>query len=191
MTYASEFFSWTAGSVEADTYFCPERHGTYLGGFYMKDVPTMGKRDFDISTLVTGDSGKAFVDKVLTQEQRTLVTAIPDQQRDLLKEIIVVRRELSQELRQLLDGETPDEAKIMALGHRYGELDGEMSWYYAIAFAKINQTLTQQQRAALEKLRNLNDYVSAPYYIYSSPVSRQPDLTNVDTFFFPPRGADK
>lgn len=46
LTYASEFFSWYSGSVEADTYFCPERHGTYFGGFYMKDMPAMGKRDY-------------------------------------------------------------------------------------------------------------------------------------------------
>ena len=57
MTYASEFFSWYAGSITADTYFCPERHGTYFGGFYMKDMPAMGKRDYDISTSITGDSG--------------------------------------------------------------------------------------------------------------------------------------
>ena len=74
MTYASEFFSWYAGSVEADTYFCPERHGTYFGGFYMKDMPAMGKRDFDISTSVTGDSGAAFLE-ALTPEQRGWVTA--------------------------------------------------------------------------------------------------------------------
>ena len=29
MTLASEFFSWYALSVEASTYFCPERHGSY------------------------------------------------------------------------------------------------------------------------------------------------------------------
>ncbi len=46
MTYASEFFSWTAGSVEADTYFCPERHGTYFGGFYMKDNAGHGQTRF-------------------------------------------------------------------------------------------------------------------------------------------------
>ena len=37
MTYASEMFSWYAGSIDADTYFCPERHGKYFGGFGMKD----------------------------------------------------------------------------------------------------------------------------------------------------------
>ncbi|MCX5632358.1 MAG: hypothetical protein NTW93_01570 [Phycisphaerae bacterium] len=191
MTYASEFFSWTAGSVEADTYFCPERHGTYFGGFYMKDMPAMGKRDYDISTSVTGDSGKAFLDDVLTEQQRVLITGIADKQRDLLKETITVRKSISQELRKLLDGQTPDKAKVISLGRRYGEMDGEMSWYYATAFAKVNQTLTKEQRAALMKLRNLDGYQSAPYYIYSSPAQEQPVLNNVETFFFGPKGTGK
>jgi len=41
MTYASEFFSWMAGSVTADVYFCPERHGTYFGGLSMTDMLAM------------------------------------------------------------------------------------------------------------------------------------------------------
>ena len=28
--------------VDADVYFCPERHGTYYGSFYMKDAPAVG-----------------------------------------------------------------------------------------------------------------------------------------------------
>lgn len=191
MTYTSEFFSWTAGSVEADTYFCPERHGTYFGGFYMKDMPAMGKRDYDIGTSVTGDSGKAFLDDVLTEQQRVLITGIADKQRELLKETIAVRRNISQELRKLLDGKTPDKTKILSLGRRYGELDGEMSWYYATAFAKVNQTLTKEQRTALMKLRNLEGYKSAPYYIYSSPAQDQPVLKDVEDFFFSPKGAAK
>jgi Spy/CpxP family protein refolding chaperone len=191
MTYASEFFSWTAGSVEADTYFCPERHGTYFGGFYMKDMPAMGKRDYDISTSVTGDSGKAFLDDVLTGQQRVLITGIADEQRGLLKEVIAVRRSISQELRKLLDGKKPDEAKVLSLGRRYGELDGQMSWYYATAFAKVNRTITKEQRAALMKLRNLDGYTSAPYYIYSSPAKEQPTLNDVDAFFFSPKAVKK
>jgi Spy/CpxP family protein refolding chaperone len=186
MTYVSEFFSWTAGSIEADTYFCPERHGTYFGGFYMKDMPAMGKRDYDISTSFTGDSGQAFVDEVLTPKQRPLIAEIPDKQRDLLKETIVVRKSISQELRRFLEGKTPNKTIVLSLGRHYGELDGEMSWYYATAFAKVNQTLSQQQRTALMKLRNLDGYKSAPYYIYSGPIQEQPVLNNVDVFFFSP-----
>ncbi len=95
MTYASEFFSWYAGSVEADTYFCPERHGTYFGGFYMKDMPAMGKRDYDISTSRTGDSGEAFLD-ALTADQRGNITSIIGNQQKSLKEMIDVRRSISE-----------------------------------------------------------------------------------------------
>lgn len=183
MTYASEYFSWTAGNIEADTYFCPERHGTYFGGFYMKDMPAMGKRDFDISTAVTGESGEAFIGKVLTEEQRKPILAILDKQRTALQESIRVRREISTELRKLLAGGKPDKARLMSLGRHYGELDGEMSWYYATSFAEVNKTLTSGQRAALVKLRNLDGYTSAPYYIYSQPMKDEPDLAGVETFF--------
>jgi len=187
MTYMSEFFSWTAGSVDADTYFCPERHGTYFGGFYMKDMPAMGKRDYNISTSVTGDSGEAFVEKVCNADQKKIMLAIPDQQRAALKEVASVRRQISTELRKCLVGGTPDKAKVVALGHRYGELDGEMSWYYTIAFAKVNKTLTTDQKAALVKLRNLDGYVSAPAYLYSQPVQTAPTLPNTDSFFVAPK----
>ena len=176
MTYASEFFSWYAGSIEADTYICPERQGTYFGGFYMKDMPAMNKRDYDISISITGDSGEAFLNDVLNSEQRGCITGILNQQRDLLKEVIDVRRSFSTELRKLLAGQQPDTKKLLALGRRYGELDGELSWYYTIAFAEVNQTLTDKQRSALMKLRNLDGYESAPYYLYSSPMKKLPEL---------------
>lgn len=187
MTYASEFFSWYAGSIEADTYICPERQGTYFGGFYMKDIPAMDKRDFDISTSITGDSGETFLNDVLNSEQQKYITGILDSQHELLKEVIEVRRAFSTELRKLLDGQQPDPEKLLSLGHRYGELDGELSWNYATAYAKLNQTLTDEQREELMELRNLDGYESAPYYIYSSPANKQPVLKNVDTFFFTPK----
>jgi hypothetical protein len=183
-TYASEFFSWTAGHVEADTYFCPERHGTYFGGFYMKDMPAMGKRDFDISTSITGNSGRTFVEEICTPEQARHLTAIPDLQRNALIETIDVRRAFSTELRTLLAGKTPDRDKLLKLGRRYGELDGEMSWLYAMAFARINRTLTNAQRVELVNLRNLEGYESAPYYIYSRGATDQPDLGDVRGQFF-------
>ncbi|TSA35321.1 MAG: hypothetical protein D4R65_04665 [Verrucomicrobiaceae bacterium] len=185
MTFASEFFSWYAGSVKADTYFCPERHGTYFGGFYMKDMPAMGKRDFDISTSVTGDSGKEFLN-ILTEDQRKDIIAIPDLQRKDLQEIISVRESISKELRKFLSGGQADKETVLALGRRYGELDGEMSYYYATAFATANSTLTADQRQALVKLRNLDGYTSAPAYIYSDPVNGPVNLPATDSFFFPP-----
>lgn len=71
MTYASELFSWYKGSLEADVYFCPERHGTYFGGFFMKDYPAMNNPDYFISTAVTGDKGQLFLD-ILDNDQKKL-----------------------------------------------------------------------------------------------------------------------
>ncbi len=61
MTYASDLFSWYAGSVEADVYFCPERQGTYYGGFYMKDAPAIGHEGYSIDEQLTATAGDEFV----------------------------------------------------------------------------------------------------------------------------------
>ncbi len=181
-TYASEFFSWYAGSIEADTYFCPERHGTYFGGFYMKDMPAMGKHDYNISTALTGDSGKSFLE-LLTPQQRQQITAIPNQQRDAMKQIVSVRREISTELRKFMTGQQPDREKVKTLGRRYGELDGGVSYLYAAAFAEVGRSMTKQQKAAAVRLRNLDDYTSAPAYIYSTAQCEVPALGDTDRFF--------
>jgi phosphatidylethanolamine-binding protein (PEBP) family uncharacterized protein len=185
MSCASEFFSWYAGSVKADVYFCPERHGTYFGGFYMKDMPAMGKRDYDISTSVTGDSGQGFL-ATLSQEQRRPIVAIPDLQRKDMNEVVTVRQAIAQELRKFLTGGQASKEKVVALGRRYGELDGAMSYLYAAAFATAGKTLTGEQRAELVRLRNLDGYTSAPAYIYSDPVQAAVPIPTTDHFFFAP-----
>jgi len=185
MTYASELFSWYAGSIEADAYFCPERHGTYFGGFFMKDMPAMGKRDYNISTSITGDSGRDFL-TCLNNDQRGRITAILDQQRNALREIVTVRRAIAAELRKFIHGGQADKAKVLSLGRRYGELDGELSYLYAVAFAKVNRSLSAGQRAELKRLRDLEGYASAPAYLYSTPLRQAPDLSSTDHFFFTP-----
>jgi len=97
-----------------------------------------------------------------------------------------VRESISKELRKFLSGGQADMKTVLALGRRYGELDGEMSYYYATAFAKANRTLNADQRQALVKLRNLDGYTSAPAYIYSDPVTGTLNLPATDSFFYPP-----
>lgn len=169
MTLASEFFSWYAGSIEADTYFCPERHGTYFGGFYLKDMPAMGQRDFDISTSLTGDSGASFVD-ALTDSQRARLTGVLERQRKPMKEIIDVRRAISSKLRGFLRGETPAERDIVALGRRYGELDGELAYEYATAFASIYKTLSASQKEKLRSLRSHHTRENGTAFLYSDRI---------------------
>lgn len=182
MTYASEFFSWYAGSAEADAYFCPERHGTYFGGFFMKDMPAMGKRDYDIGTSITGDRGEAFMG-LLTGEQRGLIASVIERQRSALAEIVEVRRAIVGELRRLLGPGQADRAKVAALGRRYGELDGELSWMYATAFAGVGRSLTAEQRAACARLRGLEGYRSAPAYMYSQPLAARTDVPDTAFLF--------
>lgn len=180
MTYASELFSWYKGSITADVYFCPERHGTYFGGFYMKDYPAMHNPDYFISTSLTGDSGKDFLN-ILNSGQRGLITGIIEEQRPALKEIGQIRKSVCNELRKAMTGETIDKEKVYSLIKRYGELDGQMSALYASRFAAVNKTLTDSQRASLVKLRNL-DVVPKGAYSFSAPVD-MPKIPNTDFLF--------
>ena len=180
MTYASELFSWFKGSVEADAYFCPERHGTYFGGFFMKDYPAMNNPDYFISTSVTGDKGQAFLD-ILTDSQRKLIEDILPAQKAAMTEIAQLRTEVSTELRKAMTGGTVDQQKVCSLIERYGELDGTVSALYAQRFAEVNRTLTDTQRAALVKLRDLDADVKG-VYLFSTPVDT-PALPDTDFFF--------
>lgn len=181
MTYASEMFAWHAGSLDADTYFCPERHGMYFGGFGMKTAPAMGKANYSISTTLTGDSGENFL-TILNASQRKSVTDLVDLQRQDLADIITTRRAIASELRRFLQGGNADQQRVIALSRRYGELDGELSWFYASAFAHIGKTLNAQQKVALAGLRNDNPNDPKGPFLYSSPI-RQPAIPNTDYLF--------
>ncbi len=174
MTYASELFSWYAGSVEADIYFCPERHGTYFGGFYMKDYPAMGDPNYFISTSVTGESGKDFLE-ILTEEQRVKITSIISEQQVYLDRIVEIRTEVSETFRTLMTEETVDEFAIASLLEEYGELEGEMSMLYAKRFSAVGDTLTDNQMEQMIELRNQNVYPEGAY-LYSQPIPMPADI---------------
>jgi hypothetical protein len=176
MTLGSECFSWVAGSVDADTYFCPERHGTYFGGFYLKDLPAMGSHDFNISTRLTGDTGEAFL-QALTPAQRGCLTAVLEKQRPDLQGIVLVRRQMSILLRGFLAGKPPSEAEARALGRRYGELDGHLAFLYATVFTSIQRTADPGQRAHFKLLRGQPSQENGTAFLYSDriPMPRFPD----------------
>lgn len=180
MTYASELFSWYKGSLDADVYFCPERHGTYFGGFFMKDYPAMNNPDYFISTATTGDKGRDFLE-ILNTDQRALITGIIEEQRSWLDEIAKIRLEISTELRKSMTGGTINKTKVYSLIKRYGELDGLMSCLYASRFSAVNRTLTSTQRDKLIKLRAL-DVIPPGAYRFSTPVS-MPTVPNTDYMF--------
>ena len=180
MTYASELFSWYAGSVDADVYFCPERHGTYFGGFFMKDYPAMGNRNYKISTSLTGDKGEDFLN-IISSEQADSLRQIISSQKSLLEQIVKIRTDISKELRKAMNNGTPDKTKVFSLINKYGELDGEMSYNYAMYFAKIKRSLTEKQMEQLIKIRNL-DVVPNGTYLFSDPIN-MPEVENTDFLF--------
>jgi hypothetical protein len=146
----------------------------------MKDYPAMKNPDYFISTSTTGDKGQAFLD-ILNTEQRALITGIIEEQRPYLVEIAQIRTDVSTELRKAQSGQTIDKDKVYFLIERYGELDGLMSALYASRFAQVSQTLTDTQKAALIKLRDL-DVVPEGAYLFSTPVA-MPTIPNTDFMF--------
>jgi hypothetical protein len=168
MTYASELFSWYAGSLDADIYFCPERHGTYFGGFYMKDFPAMGNHDYSISTALTGDTGRDFITTLNATQAESLYETMR-KQAQLLSEIVKIREAVSTELRKAMANQKPDKEKIFSLIKRYGELDTEMSYYEANTFSAIYKTLTDSQKQKLIQIRN-QSVLPKGVYIYSDPI---------------------
>jgi phosphatidylethanolamine-binding protein (PEBP) family uncharacterized protein/Spy/CpxP family protein refolding chaperone len=184
MTYAADMFSWYAGSIDADVYFCPERQGTYFGAFYLKDMPAMSDSTYAIPTNLTGDMGDAMLN-TLTAEQSQKITSLVGVQKPSLLGIVDTRRQISIELRKFLTGGTADRATVLALMQYYGELDGEIIYNLAVNFAQVSQSLTAEQKAQLLSLRKemLGDLIyPTGAYLYSQAIP-MPEIPDTDFLF--------
>ena len=183
MTYAGDMFSWYAGSIEADVYFCPERQGTYFGSFYMKDAPAVGNPGYSIGTNITADMGNAFI-AALNPTQQQLVTSLVDLQRNDLLKIVDTRRAVSRQLRKFIAGQTADKASVLSLSDTYGQLDGEIVYYIATNFAKVGKTLTSDQKTQLMALRKqtLGDFTPKGAFLYATEIAI-PTIPSTDFLF--------
>jgi len=183
MTYASEMFSWYAGSIVADTYFCPERHGTYFGSFYMKDAPAMGNAGYTIDETITGNKGEQLL-TILTDSQSKSITDLVDIQSDNLNGIVDSREAISTELRKYQTQDNIDEDLVRSIATQYGAQDGENVYYYAMHFAEVMETITDAQTAELMELRDLDDYPcnEGDSYLYSEKI-QIPDVQDTDFLF--------
>jgi hypothetical protein len=159
MTYASDIYSWYAGSLEADIYFCPERHGTYYGGFYIKDAPAVGHEGYSIDEQMTATAGAALIDSskgYVTTAQASNMYSLVALQKDNLNAIVSVRTQIATLLRTLLNTSTSADSvktKVLSLSATYGELDGANNYYYATKFAQVYQSLSTDQKTKLTALR--------------------------------------
>jgi len=179
MTYAGDMFSWYMGGIEADVYFCPERQGTYFGGFYLKDAPAMGNPNYTISDRLTGDVGALMLSK-LNPDQAQCITSLVPAQLPLLQQIVTTRRAIAAELRRHIAGETPDTAEVLKLSEQYGRLDGEIVYGDAVAFARVGQSLTEQQRSEFAAMRRqMGVDVPQGAFCYSQPI-KMPQIPSTD-----------
>jgi len=183
MTYASEMFGWYAGDIEADTYFCPERHGTYFGSFYMKDAPAMGNQGYVIDETITGNKGETLLD-YLEDNQSSKISDLVDIQKDNLNGIVDVREAISTELRKYMTQDSINKDLVRSLARQYGALDGENVYYYATHFAEVMKTLTDAQKEYLMELRDLDNYPcdDNDIYVYSEKETRT-DIRDTDFLF--------
>lgn len=189
MTYAGDFFSWYVGSLEADVYFCPERHGTYYGGFYIKDAPAMGREGYSIDEQLTATAGSALCDSArgyVSPAQAALLAELVGQQRDNLyagnPSIVGCREAIASALRTLIRSTAPSPDEIAAVRTSvldwsgvYGELDGRNNFHYVQAFTDLNDSLDSAQRTALAQLRRsimsgtYSDGTSFDFSVCSTP----------------------
>lgn len=182
MTYAGDMFSWYMGSLDADVYFCPERQGTYFGGFYFKDAPAMGNPNYTIPSNLTADSGKYFLE-ALDVTQAAKIRGLVDSQRAKLDAIVTTRTAIARELRKTIEGGAATDATVIAQSGTYGDLDGELVYDMAVAFAEVYKSLTPAQKTAILKIRS--DYevgVPTGAFLYSSPIA-SPTVPNTDYLF--------
>ena len=182
MTYASEMYSWYAGSIDADTYFCPERQGTYFGSFFLKDWPAMGNPNYTIDEQLTARAGEDFLE-VLNTSQEEQITNLVDIQKEDLYAIVDCRKEISTELRKLMSQSTIDSMMVIDLSEQYGELDGAIVYEYATYFASVYNSLSEIQLTELQNLVQAIGYLHPDCgFLYSDPVD-MPEIINTDFLF--------
>jgi len=209
MTYASDIFSWYEGSLYADVYFCPERHGTYYGGFYIKDAPAVGVSGYTISEQLTATTGSALIDSSLgyvTASQAAIMDNLVNTQRNNLyagdTNIVSIRTQIATLLRSLMVSTASSaevNKQVLALSGTYGDLDGEDNYNYATIFVRVNQSLSAAQKTQLTALRTtdlsgtyaggrpFNFTVATTPYLYADPITDTSVLTpyigDTDPFF--------
>jgi PKD repeat protein len=213
MTYASDLFSWYAGSVDADVYFCPERQGTYYGSFYIKDAPAIGHEGYSIDEQLTASAGSALCDSskgYVTEEQAALISILVDIQKNSLygspsSNIFTTRTKIATLLRRLMTTKTLGNSiktKILKLSEIYGDLDGENNYHYATVFTQVYNSLSDDQKTKLSDLRKsilsgtygdgtpFDFTVATAPYLYSSVITDVSALStyidDTDYLFFEP-----
>jgi hypothetical protein len=181
MTYAGDLYAWYAGSVTSDVYFCPERHGTYFGSFYIKDAPAVGHPGYSIDETMTATVGRALTESgqgYISGAGAAIMNGLVSTQRENLyagsaSSMVAARTTISEALRSLITSAAPSaqaladvKAAVDAHSRVYGALDGENNYHYATTFHRLYNNvggsyMTSAQKASLSALRK--KYMTVTY----------------------------
>jgi hypothetical protein len=142
----------------------------------------MGNPNYTIDETLTASAGQNFL-SILSTAQAEQVNGIVNLQRSALLELVAKREAISTELRKFLSSQTADSLNIITLSGRYGELDGELSYYYATTFSQVYNSLTNQQKTQVSNLANQLGYINPNgAFLYSQPIN-MPEIINTDFLF--------
>jgi hypothetical protein len=175
-------YAWYAGSTTGDVYFCPERHATYFGSFYLKDWPAMGNPNYTIDEQLTASAGQNFFN-ILDTDQNAIFTNIVSLQKDDLNGMVAARTSVSAELRKFLAGQIASSSTVQTLSEQYGNYEGEMIYYYATYFSQVYHSFTDDQKAQVKALGDALGYVDpSGAFLYSAPIA-MPTIDDTDFLF--------
>ena len=142
----------------------------------------MGNPNYTIDETLTASAGQNFL-SVLSQAQAETVKGIVNLQRSALIELVAKRESISTELRKFLSSQIADSVTVINLSEQYGELDGELSYYYATTFTQVYNSLSDQQKGQVLNLANQLGYINpAGAFLYSQPIN-MPEIINTDFLF--------
>jgi hypothetical protein len=142
----------------------------------------MGNPNFTINEQLTATAGQNFL-AILSTSQASQVKGIVDLQRSALVELVAKREAISIELRKFLSSQSADSASVLTLSKRYGELDGEISYYYATTFSEVYNSLSTEQKGKILMLTNDLGYIQpSGAFLYSEPI-QTPEIINTDFMF--------
>ena len=142
----------------------------------------MGNPNYTIDETLTANAGQNFL-AILTADQAAKMKSIVDLQRNAIAGLVAKRTAISTELRKFKSLQTADEATVLSLSEQYGEMDGELSYYYASIFTQVYNTMSDDQKAQLLKLANDLGYIDPTGgFLYSEPV-QMPAIENTDFMF--------
>ena len=79
--------------------------------------------------------------------------------------------------------ESIDSSAVMSLAGRYGELDGEIVYYYTMHMVRASQGLSSDQRSRLSALADSLGYTNPPgAFLYSQAIA-MPTIPDTDFLF--------